>query len=70
MNSKGHLVNPSFGNNSIIYNPNHANRDAISLDALHIMHDNPVYEDLYNDYIESAKNNAAIYETASDEFGI
>lgn len=64
-----HLVNPTFGENAIIYNPKYTNRDAISLDALHIMHDNPMYQDLYNDYVKSANGNVAIYDTARDEFG-
>lgn len=68
VDNERHLINPRFGENSIIYNPKYINRDAISLDALHIMHDNPVYEDLYNDYINSANNNA-IYDAAYDEFG-
>lgn len=37
------VVNPYIGQNTIIYNPKTNNRDAVALDALHVMHDSPLY---------------------------
>lgn len=68
-NELGHLVNPVFNQNSIIYNPAYANNDAIALDALHVMHDNPIYEELFKDYMQQAINNNAVTQAAYDEFG-
>lgn len=68
-NERGELVNPVFWQNSIIYNPKYANNDAIALDALHVMHDDPIYEELFTDYMNEALNNEALVDAAGDEFG-
>ena len=68
VNELGHLVNPVFWQNSIIYNPKYINNDALALEALHIMHEDPIYEELFNDYVQQAIDNDAILQSAYDEF--
>ena len=64
------VVNPHMGQNTIIYNPNTNNRDAVSLDALHVMHDSPIYQELYKQYVESLPQGfEPLMEAANDEFG-
>ena len=33
------------------------------------MHDDPIYEELFTDYMKKALNNKALVDTAGDEFG-
>lgn len=70
VNDKEELINPKFNSNAIIYNPNYANEDAIALDALHIMHDSPIYQELYSQYMDSMPQKyGPLIEAANDEFG-
>lgn len=62
--------NPYPRENTILYNPKDTSVDenVIALDGLHYMHDNPAYEDLYSDVMESMKENPqALFEALYDQ---
>lgn len=45
--------NPFPNENTVVYNPEMLDENDVALDGLHYMHDNPAYEDLYQDVFKA-----------------
>lgn len=53
---KNYITTNQPGQNTIVYNPQYTNIEDIKQDLLHVMHDDPEYEKLYNIYMTEALN--------------
>ena len=51
-----YLTTDNPGMNTVVYNPNYTTTEDIKQDLLHVMHDDPTYENLYNAYYTEAIN--------------
>lgn len=53
---KNYITTNQPGQNTIVYNPQHTKIEDIKQDLLHVMHDDPEYEKLYDIYMTEALN--------------
>ena len=53
---KNYVTTNQPGQNTIVYNPQYTKIEDIKQDLLHVMHDDPEYEKLYNIYMTEALN--------------
>lgn len=51
-----YLTTNNPGMNTVVYNPNYTTAEDIKQDLLHVMHDDPTYENLYDAYYTEAIN--------------